>query len=108
MIISFTLSFDKEQIENLINEFLTKEPKQQVIQSVAIPTPQFLSINDMCEMFKVSRVTISTWMKQGRIPFKKVSRRVYFVLSEVMESLPEFNLSSVHSFHKSISKGGKK
>jgi hypothetical protein len=56
MYISFTLSFDKEIIENLIYEFLTNQPKQQVIQLVATQTPQLLTINDMCEMFKVSRL----------------------------------------------------
>ncbi|MDT3738624.1 MAG: helix-turn-helix domain-containing protein [Candidatus Kapabacteria bacterium] len=105
---NLTLSIDKVQLENLIKELVTNQPRQHEVKPVVkVVPPQLLSINDMCEMFKVSRVTISTWMKQGRLPFKKVSRRVYFILDEVLSSIPQFNLASVHSFQKSLIQGGK-
>lgn len=75
---------------------------QKVITPPSNNQPKFLSIADMCEMFGVSRITISTWMKQGRVPFKKISRRVFFVLSEVLEAIPSFDLKSVATFQKSI------
>lgn len=64
--------------------------------------PKLLSIADLCEYFNVSRVTIHSWMKKGRLPFRKVSRRVYFVVDEVIESMQKFDLSSTTDFRKSL------
>lgn len=69
--------------------------------------PDLLSINDMCKFFKVSRVTIHDWMKKGKFPFYKVSRRVYFKLDEVLNSLKNFNLATIHTFQNSYINGGK-
>lgn len=103
------LIISKNELQDMLRDAVKSTNVSNAVVDFPINSnsPQLLSINDMCEMFKVSRVTISTWMKQGRLPFKKVSRRVYFILDEVLSSIPQFNLASVHSFQKSLKQGGK-
>ncbi len=93
----------KDELQTMLNQAVNSaDHAQKVIPPPSNNQPKFLSIGDMCEMFGVSRITISTWMKQGRVPFKKISRRVFFVLSEVLEAIPSFDLKSVATFQKSI------
>ncbi len=109
---NLTISFDNNQIEEILQHFVLK---QQDISAISTTTnseksapkasmglPNFLSIEEMCKLFKVSRVTINSWMKQGKIPFRKISRRVYFNIDEVIEKSPKYNLKSVHSFQKTL------
>ncbi len=104
---NLTISFDNNQIEETLQHFVLK---QQDIPAISTTTnngnptpktnmdmPKLLSIEEMCKLFKVSRVTINTWMKQGKIPFIKMSRRVYFVFEDVMNAIPNNDLSIVEN-----------
>ncbi len=98
----------KDELQTMLNQAVkSAAPTLPVLTPPTNHQPKFLSIADMCDMFGVSRITISTWMKQGRVPFKKISRRVFFVLSEVLEAIPSFDLKSVQSFQKSLQQRGK-
>ena len=46
-----------------------------------------ISIDEVQKIFKVSKVTIHKWKKQGLIPFYKVNRRLYFKKTEILDSL---------------------
>jgi predicted DNA-binding transcriptional regulator AlpA len=99
--------------KNELQEMLKDIVQSSIVTNTVVDSPsiststKFLTINDMCEMFGVSRVTIGSWMKTGKLPFKKIRRRVFFLLNEVLESIPSFDMKSVHSFQKSLQKGGK-
>lgn len=45
-----------------------------------------LTKEEIAREFGVSQVTISKWMKKG-LPFKKLSRRVYFDRNEVLKAM---------------------
>ncbi len=97
----------KTELQSMLNDAVKSTEKVPVVtQPQATHPPKFLTILDMCEMFGVSRTTISSWMKSGKLPFKRISRRVFFLLSEVLDSIPSFDLKSVATFQKSIQKGG--
>ncbi len=109
---NLTISFDNNQIEEILQHIVLK---QQDISAISTTTnseksapkasmglPNFLSIEEMCKLFKVSRVTINTWMKLGKIPFRKISRRVYFNIDEIIGNSSKYNLKSVHSFQKTL------
>lgn len=38
---------------------------------------------DLCRLFQVSKPTIIDWQKNGRLPFVRIGRSVYFPKSEV-------------------------
>jgi excisionase family DNA binding protein len=44
-----------------------------------------LTIEAVCEMFKVTRPTIHKWKKKQLIPFYRIGRRIYFKEHELLE-----------------------
>ena len=47
--------------------------------------PQFLTVDELAEMLRVKPRTIYEMVSQGRIPYRKVGRRVVFLLAEILE-----------------------
>ena len=78
---------------NLINGNIKKEVpiKEQTV-------PEKLSTKkQMSDELDVSLVTLTDWMKKGKIPYMRIGKRVYFKMQEVIDSMANFH-------HK---KGGK-
>ena len=42
---------------------------------------------DVAKLFSVSLVTITEWMKTGKIPYHRINSRVFFKKSELMKSI---------------------
>ena len=51
----------------------------------------------MADELDISLVSLTEWMKQGKIPYMRMGKRIYFKKNEVVNSMANFN-------HK---KGGK-
>jgi excisionase family DNA binding protein len=47
--------------------------------------PQFLTVDELAEMLRVKPRTIYEMVSQDRIPYRKVGRRVVFLLAEILE-----------------------
>jgi len=62
-----------------INEMLQKLPK---------PT-DYLTRNDVAEIFKVSLVTVSDWTAKGLLKSYKLVNRVYYKRGEIEQALTE-------------------
>jgi len=63
-----------------------KEPEQLNTDN------ELLTVNDLCRLFGKTKATIHTWKREGIIPFHRISGRVYFKKSEVMESLKKVEI----------------
>ncbi len=104
MIKNLIIEIDDDKITDIINKAISAseiQNEQKIELTHKNLTPKkMLRIKDLCEMFSVTRVTIHTWKKEGRIPYFKVSRRVYFDYDEVIKSLQKYDLSSVQNFNK--------
>ena len=48
---------------------------------------ELLSIKQVCELLKISKVTLHKWKRQGKIPFHRLAGKVYFKKSEVLNHL---------------------
>ncbi|QMU28774.1 helix-turn-helix domain-containing protein [Adhaeribacter radiodurans] len=48
-----------------------------------------IKIERVCELLSISKSTARNWMKDGRIPFKRIGSRIYFFESEILESLEQ-------------------
>jgi excisionase family DNA binding protein len=46
-----------------------------------------IKIDEVARMLHVSKVTIFAWKKAGKIPFYRLSDRIYFKRSEILASL---------------------
>jgi|SRR5215510_8258447 len=47
--------------------------------------PEFLTVEEIAEMLRVKPRTIYDMVAQNRIPYRKVGRRVVFLLTEILE-----------------------
>ena len=70
-------SFDSE-----LKSFLKNSSKEE---------EQLLTINEACQIFKVSKVTIHKWKKNKILPFHRIGRKIYFKRSELINSLKFIN-----------------
>ena len=58
---------------------------------------KLLTKKEMADELDISLVSLTDWMKQGKIPYMRMGKRIYFKKNEVVNSMANFN-------HK---KGGK-
>jgi predicted DNA-binding transcriptional regulator AlpA len=56
-----------------------------------------INTEQLCKILGVSRITIYNWRKKGILPYKKISKMVYFDLHEVQKALKSYNLGSLHT-----------
>lgn len=49
---------------------------------------KYISIKELCEMFKVSRATVDRWRKNG-LPFLKIGSSIRFVEFEAIKWVKE-------------------
>ena len=74
-----------------INEF--KDIINQSIQNALSNNPikkeddVLLKRVDVAKLFSVSLVTITDWMKTGKLPYHRINSRVFFKKSELMECI---------------------
>ena len=61
-----------EIIDSAVSELLT------VNSQASKESGRLVKINELCEVLKVSKATIHKWKKEGRIPFRRLSNRVFF------------------------------
>lgn len=47
--------------------------------------PNFLTVDEVAEMLRVSTRSVYDWVSQGVIPFHKAGRRTIFLLDEIVE-----------------------
>ncbi|HJQ69588.1 MAG TPA: helix-turn-helix domain-containing protein [Blastocatellia bacterium] len=47
--------------------------------------PQFLTVEEVAELLRVSPRSVYDWVSQGVIPYHKAGRRTIFLLEEILE-----------------------
>jgi excisionase family DNA binding protein len=47
--------------------------------------PQFLTVEEVAELLRVSPRSVYDWVSQGVIPYHKAGRRTIFLLDEILE-----------------------
>lgn len=51
-------------------------------------TGPLLTVEDLCRELKVTRQTVSGWVKSGRIKAQRLGRRLYFNRADLQPSAP--------------------
>jgi len=46
---------------------------------------RLLNVEEIAEYLGVSKVTIFTWKREGKLPFHRLGRRVFFKESEILK-----------------------
>ena len=52
--------------------------------SLQVSRPQFLTVEEVAELLRVSPRSIYDWVSQRQIPFHKAGRRTMFLLDEIL------------------------
>jgi excisionase family DNA binding protein len=59
-----------DSVKNALTELQTKEPTKE--------DNQLIKIDEVGKLLNVSQVTIHAWKKSGKLPFYKISNKIYF------------------------------
>jgi excisionase family DNA binding protein len=85
------LSVSKEELKAMIQEAVLALSSVPPASKPEIDT-QLLKIEQVCELLKVSKVTIHKWKRLGIIPFHRISNRIFFKKEEVLQALKNIDL----------------
>ena len=79
------LADSPESLRDLLRSLLEE---MNVTAPASSPTPanSFLTMEDVCREFGISRTTLNDWMKKGIVPFIRLGRRIYFELAAILEA----------------------
>ena len=80
-----TLTID--ELRQVINEEVSTVLDQRTIEKPDNETDKLLSIDEVSDLLKVSKVTIHKWKRKGILPYCRMGRRIYFKESEIFNSL---------------------
>ena len=61
--------------------------KQLAAEQAKGEEEELLTIQEVAQLFSVSKVTIHSWMKKGILPFLKINTRTRFKKSEILAIL---------------------
>ena len=76
-----------DEFKQTISECVKQELSQAKSDIKAEEENELMTSEKVAELFKVSKVTLHQWKKEGRIPFLKMNSRVYFKKNEIMQAL---------------------
>lgn len=70
----------KEIIKESVENALSDKEKPKVAE-------ELIKRKDVSKLLKISLVTLNEWMRHGKIPYYRISSRIFFKKSEVLDSL---------------------
>lgn len=77
------------ELRNLIAEELEKAlfKRPLTVASIKPEESTLLTIQEASTLLNVSLSTLHSYKKQGKLPFHRIGRRVYFKKTEILEAL---------------------
>jgi len=70
----------KPVIKESVREDMKKKEKKKL-----------LSFKETCEYLECSASALNKWKSENKIPYKKLGKRIYFLRSEIIQSLKDSN-----------------
>ncbi len=80
-------TIDKEELKAIVSDALSEILNSRLAVQSETKEDRLIKIGDVAKLLNVSIVTIHTWKKEGKIPFYRISNKVFFKESEILESL---------------------
>ncbi len=79
-----------QQIRLIIREEVARNQETKVISDSLMETPglsekPLFKMQEICNLFKVTKPTIYDWIKHGKLKRVKIRSRVYFLGSEIRQ-----------------------
>ena len=77
-----------QDLGNDLAAYIQATVKEQLaVQQADGEQEELLTIQEVAQLFSVSKVTIHAWMKKGILPFLKINTRTRFKKSEILAIL---------------------
>jgi excisionase family DNA binding protein len=73
-------------IKSILTEFQSAPTEKPQSETDTLMKPK-----DVCELLRISNGTLFSWKKQGKIPFRRLGRRIFFVQSDVLNAMKKIN-----------------
>lgn len=98
------ITLDRNALRDCVRDAIKEELhifisgiRNTVDNTESTSSEKLLTKKEMADELDISLVSLTDWMKQGKIPYMRMGKRIYFKKNEVVNSMANFN-------HK---KGGK-
>ena len=84
-----------EAMKSLIKEAVEEVVEKKQLQNTSEqkePLPRektYLTINEVCDLLQVSKVTLHKWSVEGLIPSFRISNRIRYKREDILNSLTE-------------------
>ena len=65
--------------------------RNTVVNTESTSSEKLLTKKEMADELDISLVSLTDWMKQGKIPYMRMGKRIYFKKQEVVASMAGFN-----------------
>lgn len=83
----------KKELNDLIKKTIEECLREYKI--IGDRVDDLIKIDEVCQILQVSKVTVHAWKKSGKIPFHRISNRIFFKKAEVLESLKRIDLLKI-------------
>ena len=92
------IQFDQKALSDCIKDAIREELqifisgiRNTVDDTESKSSEKLLTKREMADELDISLVSLTEWMKQGRIPYMRMGKRIYFKKQEVVASMAGFN-----------------
>ena len=76
------MSITTDQLRDIIRDAVRSELSKQ-------KEKELMNFNETIQFLGISRSTLNTWKSQGKLPFKRLGKRIFFCRAEVLLALKE-------------------
>jgi excisionase family DNA binding protein len=87
MIVTQINNLEVNELQELIENSVKKVLEQNA--SKKEPETEFITRFEVAKMLQISLVTLTEWIKQGKVPALRIGTRVRFKKADVLNSLKE-------------------
>lgn len=74
-----------QELKDLVSECVSEAMNEHFKSEPQPKDEALLKTDEIAKYLGVSKVTIHTWKREGKIPFHRLGRRIYFKKSEILK-----------------------
>jgi len=81
------IAIDSEAFKEIQDRLKAIEERITSIDPNSSKNPEYLDNSEVLRMLKISSRCLQTWRDEGKIPFTRISRKIYYRLCDIEEIL---------------------
>jgi excisionase family DNA binding protein len=88
-----SFSINENELQQIISDVVRDVLKTELsnLQEQTAPEKEvLLKTNEVADLLKVSPLTVKLWKRDGKIPYRKIGRLVFYDKTDVLNSVKSF------------------